>query len=94
MSWEGLSAATAACNCTPPAPVGAVGPNHYLQAVAGAFAVFDKAGTVLYGPTRLTTLWSGFGLSCEATNDLDPASSTTNSPTAGSSPTSPLTPPA
>jgi hypothetical protein len=56
----------------PPDPAGDVGPNHYVQMVNSAFAVFNKStGTVLAGPLNTNTLWSGFGGGCETNNDGD-----------------------
>lgn len=49
----------------PPDPTGAVGPNHYVHAVNSAFKIFDKFGTVLAGPSILSTLFPGV-------NDGDP----------------------
>jgi len=37
----------------PPDPSGAVGPNHYVVAVNVSIKIFDKAGTLLAGPTNL-----------------------------------------
>jgi hypothetical protein len=65
-SWDGLSADTANCDCTPPDPAGAVGPTHYVQAVNAALQVWNKTGTSLYGPVALSTLWSGFDNTCVA----------------------------
>jgi len=59
-------------NVAPPDPVMDVGPNHIVQAVNSGFAVFNKTGTVLYGPVNLNTLWSGFGGGCQTNNDGDP----------------------
>ena len=56
----------------PPDPNGDVGPNHYVQIVNYSLAVFDKTGTVLYGPVPINTLWTGFGGLCELHNDGDP----------------------
>ncbi len=56
----------------PPDPNGAVGPQHYVQAVNVSLAVFDKAGTVLLGPVPLITLWSGLGGLCAQGNNTDP----------------------
>lgn len=56
----------------PPDPTGAVGPNHYVQAVNLSFAIYDKAGTRLYGPASTNTIWSGFGGPCQSTNNGDP----------------------
>jgi len=61
----------------PPDTTGDVGPNHFVQWVNLSFAVYSK-GTpttppaLLYGPVDGSTLWSGFGGPCEATNNGDP----------------------
>jgi hypothetical protein len=46
----------------PPDPVGDVGPNHYVEMVNLAFAVYDKSGNLLLGPVETGTLWSGFAV--------------------------------
>jgi len=46
----------------PPNPVGAVGPNHYVEMVNLAFAVYDKQGNLLLGPIDTGTLWQGFAV--------------------------------
>jgi hypothetical protein len=46
----------------PPDPVGAVGPNHYVQMVNLAYAVFDKQGNRLLGPLDTGSLWSGYAV--------------------------------
>jgi hypothetical protein len=46
----------------PPDPVGDVGPNHYVEMVNLAFAVYDKQGNLLLGPVDTGTLWSGFAV--------------------------------
>jgi len=46
----------------PPDPVGAVGPNHYVEMVNLAFAVYDKLGNRLLGPVDTGTLWQGFAV--------------------------------
>ncbi|MFZ2447981.1 MAG: carboxypeptidase regulatory-like domain-containing protein [Syntrophobacteraceae bacterium] len=56
----------------PPDTQGDVGPNHYVQWVNLAFAVYDKSGNRLYGPASGNTLWQGFGGACAETNDGDP----------------------
>ena len=38
---------------TPPDPSGAVGPNHYINAVNSVLKIFDKSGNLLVGPTAL-----------------------------------------
>ena len=47
----------------PPDPVGDVGPNHYVEMVNLAFAVYDKQGNLLLGPVDTGTLWAGFAVS-------------------------------
>ena len=44
----------------PPDPVGDVGPNHYVEMVNLAFAVYSKSGVPLLGPADTGTLWAGF----------------------------------
>ncbi len=56
----------------PPDTQGDIGPNHYVQWVNLSFAIWDKAGNLLYGPANGNTLWSGFGGVCESSNDGDP----------------------
>ena len=46
----------------PPDPVGDVGPNHYVEMVNLAYAVYDKQGNLLLGPLDTGTLWSGFAV--------------------------------
>ena len=46
----------------PPDPVGDVGPNHYVEMVNLAFAVYDKQGNMLLGPTAIGDLWAGFAV--------------------------------
>jgi hypothetical protein len=44
----------------PPDPVGDVGPNHYVEMVNLAVAVYDKQGNVMMGPIAIGDLWAGF----------------------------------
>ncbi len=44
----------------PPDPVGDVGPNHYVEMVNLAYAVYSKTGTLLLGPVDTGTLWADF----------------------------------
>jgi hypothetical protein len=46
----------------PPDPVGDVGPNHYVEMVNLAFAVYDKQGNLLLGPVDTGTLWANFAV--------------------------------
>lgn len=56
----------------PPDTVGAVGPDHFVQAVNNRFAVYGKDGGLLFGPVPTNTLFAGFGELCEVTNVGDP----------------------
>lgn len=56
----------------PPDTNGDIGPNHYVQTVNLAFAVYDRAGAKLYGPANINTLWQGFSGVCSTSNDGDP----------------------
>lgn len=56
----------------PPDTVGDVGPNHYIQMVNAAFAIYDKQGNPLAGPSPINALWDGFGGPCESENNGDP----------------------
>jgi len=53
-NFDGISTNEAG-GFTPPDPTGAVGPNHYVNAVNAAVKIFDKAGNTLAGPTPLGT---------------------------------------
>jgi len=55
----------------PPDTNGDVGPNHYVQWVNLSYAVWDKQGTLLYGPVNGNTIWTGFGGMCETRNNGD-----------------------
>jgi len=44
----------------PPDPMGDVGPNHYVEMINLALAVYDKSGTMLLGPLPIGALWDGF----------------------------------
>lgn len=44
-------------NYFPPDTIGDVGPNHYVQMVNVAFAIYDKQGTLLAGPVAIGELW-------------------------------------
>lgn len=46
----------------PPDPNGDVGPNHYVEMVNLAFAVYDKQGNRLLGPVDTGTLWANFAV--------------------------------
>ena len=63
---------TFSVNAAPPDTNLAVGPSHVVEIVNTDFAIFNKSGSVLYGPVTINTLWSGFGGGCQANNDGDP----------------------
>ncbi|HEX4438755.1 MAG TPA: hypothetical protein VH854_01715 [Thermoanaerobaculia bacterium] len=46
----------------PPDPIGAVGPNHYVEMINLVFAVYDKTGSRLAGPIPLGALWENFAI--------------------------------
>src|SRR4030067_142383 len=56
----------------PPDPNGDVGPSNYIQMVNSKFAIYDKTGVLLAGPSNINTLWAGFGGNCEFSNNGDP----------------------
>lgn len=70
ISFDGFS--NACGGCSPPDPVGDVGPNHYVAMANTDFAIYDKAGGLLFGPVNINTLWAGFGGACEIENAGDP----------------------
>jgi hypothetical protein len=56
----------------PPDTVGDVGPNHYVQAVNVALAVYDKKGKILMPATPLGMVWEDFAISDCAGDGGDP----------------------
>jgi len=44
----------------PPDPNGDVGMHHYVAMVNLTFAIYNKSGSLLYGPADTGTLWQGF----------------------------------
>src|SRR5207302_5119733 len=56
--FDGINNAESACGCLPPDGAVAAGPNHLVAAVNTAFKVWNKSGTLLAGPTSLSTLFS------------------------------------
>src|ERR1700694_876036 len=53
-----FDAFTNMCGCSPPDSDGDVGPNHYVVMVNLHFAVYTKAGALLFGPVANNTLWT------------------------------------
>ena len=60
------------CNCSPPDTIGDIGPNHFVQMTNLSFAIYNRTGTLLYGPALNNTLWAGFGGACQTQNSGDP----------------------
>ena len=58
----------------PPDTNGAVGPNHYVQTVNLVWAIYDKAGTRLYGPGKISSVFAAAptGTPCDYTDPGDP----------------------
>ena len=56
---------------TPPDTNGAVGPNHYIQAVNTAYGIYNKTGTLLASFTE-NALWAGSGTFCDGNGGGDP----------------------
>ena len=69
LTFEGVSNVN---GVLPPDTQGDVGPNHYVQMVNISFAIWNKSGTLLFGPANINTLFAGFGGPCQTTNDGDP----------------------
>lgn len=63
-----------ATGAVPPDPIGDVGPNHYVQMVNTKFAIFNKSGVLLSGPTNINLLFAGLGAGnqCVLNDDGDP----------------------
>jgi hypothetical protein len=73
LSFDGIGPGIGfSSNASPPDANGDVGPNHYVQTTNFTFAVFSKAGAVLYGPAATRTLFQGFGGGCEQADTGDP----------------------
>jgi hypothetical protein len=76
LTFEGLSSQDNFNNygfrVNPPDPVGDVGPNNYVEMVNLNFAVYDKQGNRLLGPTPIGSLWDGFAISDCADASGDP----------------------
>jgi hypothetical protein len=76
-SFDGLGqgmrgpAGTFTVRAVPPDTNAAVGPTQIVEVVNTAFAVFNKAGTAVFGPAATSTLFAGFGGPCQTTNDGD-----------------------
>ncbi len=72
-NFEGIAVGAPGCNCAPPDPNMAAGPNHVVQWVNTAWAVYNKLGVIQLGyPKAGNSFWSGFGGDCQTHNDGDP----------------------
>lgn len=56
----------------PPDPDGAIGVNNFVEMVNLSFAVYDRLGNLLAGPTLIGSLFSGFSVPDCAQNSGDP----------------------
>jgi hypothetical protein len=70
-SFEGLDYVGGGSSGWPPDPVGDVGPNHFIEAVNTAFAVYSKTGTQL-AATTFDNFFSGTNTLCDDDNFGDP----------------------
>jgi len=55
----------------PPDTVSAAGSTQIVEIVNSSIAVWNKSGTLVYGPKPTNTIFAGFGAPCETTNDGD-----------------------
>jgi hypothetical protein len=76
LSFDAINATSSGCNCLPPDTNGDVSDHHYIQWVNGGWQAFDKVtGTPdpqTPTPKPGNSFWTGFGGSCETSNDGDP----------------------
>jgi hypothetical protein len=70
-SFEGIGSGNYSITGVPPDPNAAVGSTQIFEVVNTAYAVYSKTGATVLAPTNTSTLWSGFGGSCQTTNDGD-----------------------
>lgn len=67
LNFEGLNNSS---GVLPPDPNGDIGDEYYIQAVNVSFAIYTKAGELIFGPAGLGTIWQGMPGSY--TSDGDP----------------------
>ena len=76
LTFEGLgrteNIAAGFGNLSPPDTVGDVGPNHYVQQTNLLVRIWNKAGTPLTAPFRLSSLFAPLGGQCAAPDAGDP----------------------
>lgn len=59
-------------NVLPPDPEGDVGPDHYMQMINMSFAVYDKAGNLIYGPADNASIWQNVPAPWSGSSNGDP----------------------
>lgn len=69
LSFEGIKNIN---GVLPPDPDGAIGINNFVEMVNLSFAVYDRSGNLLSGPTSIGSLFSGFSVADCAQNSGDP----------------------
>jgi len=72
VNFEGIANDDFSPNFVPPDTVGDVGPNHYVEMVNTAIAIYNRTGTPLLDPVLLGTVWQNFPLSDCAGDNGDP----------------------
>lgn len=61
-NFEGLNGFS-----NPPDPVGCIGPDHYMQSINSVYAIYDRNGTLIAGPTALNLLFGNVpGANCNS----------------------------
>jgi hypothetical protein len=58
---EGTNSSNSSCGCTPPDPAAAAGPNHVIETVNSAYAIYDKASGSLVTRQSLRSLFTPLG---------------------------------
>ena len=75
-NFDGVSSADNAAafggRVYPPDTDGAVGPNHYVQAVNLLVGIYSKAGTLLVPKFKMSSLFASLGAPCGTRDDGDP----------------------
>jgi hypothetical protein len=69
VSVNGIDGNHSSCGCLPPDGAEAPGPFNTIQAVNTALEITDKSGSVISGPTPLSTFFSGHGFGINAQSD-------------------------
>jgi hypothetical protein len=73
VTFEGMAVGDSCQSCLPPDPVGAVGPNHYVQMVNSHLAIYNKSGAVVTPAKAINSLWASVpGTLCATHNNGDP----------------------